>query len=321
MRAYAEAFLSDVASRPNSAEAGIAHRIRGVTHQFAGEYVEARSSLERALALHQSDRDDDLVFDFGLDAGVTGLLCLAIALWPLGEVDRAASFYENAQTQIAAITHAGAIAYGRWFSAVLDLMRRDLVRAARSASELARVAREHNLTMFQAFAVFLEACATASQREFGGLEEMRRGVKLLHDQNVLFFDGLLKIALAEAEAAAGDPDGAVTIIDEALATVEATGYRAFEAELYRVRGELLFRREAPDLRVAEHALQTAVAVARRQETRSFELRAAVSLARLHQSTARPDEACAVLAEALEGFTPTLEMPEIAEAQALLECLA
>jgi tetratricopeptide (TPR) repeat protein len=321
MRAYAEAFLSDVKSSSNSAEAGIAHRICGVTHQFAGEYVEARSSLERALALHQSDRDGDLVFDFGLDAGVTALLCLAFALWPLGEVDRAISCFETAQRQMTTIAHAGALAYGRWFSAAFDLMRRDLVRAARSASELARVAREHNLTMFQAFAVFLEACATASKGELGGLEEMRRGVELLQEQNVLFFDGLLKIALAEAEAGAGDPGGAVTVIDEALATVEATGYRAFEAELYRVRGELLFRREAPGFGGAEQALQTAVTVARRQKTRSFELRAALSLAKLYQSTDRIADARAVLAPALEGFSPTHEMPEIAEAQALLEHLA
>jgi predicted ATPase len=218
---------------------------------------------------------------------------------------------------MAAIAHAGALAYGRWFSAVFDLMRRDLLRAARSASELARVAGERNLTMFQAFAVFLEACATASHGEPGGLEEMRRGVELLHEQNVLFFDGLLKIALAEAEAGAGDPGGAVTIIDEALATVEATGYRAFEAELYRVRGELQFRREVPDFGGAEQALQTAVAVARRQKTRSFELRAAVSLAKLYQSTGRFVEAGAILAPALQGFSPTTEMPEIAEAQAML----
>jgi adenylate cyclase len=131
----------------------------------------------------------------------------------------------------------------------------------------------------------------------------------------------MKIALAEAEAGAGDLARAVSAIDEALATVEATGYRAFEAELYRVRGELLFRREASDIGVAEQALQTAVGVARRQKTRSFELQAALSLAKLYQSTARPDAAQAVLAPALEGFSPTPEMRQIAEAQALLESLA
>ena len=131
------------------------------------------------------------------------------------------------------------------------------------------------------------------------------------------YDGLLKIALAEAEAAAGDPGRAVVILDEALATCDRTGYRAFEAELHRVRGEVLLKRDTANPEPAEEALLTAIAVAKQQGTRSFELRAALSLAKLYQSTARATDAHAVLAPALEGFAPTPEMPEIAEAQALL----
>ncbi len=125
------------------------------------------------------------------------------------------------------------------------------------------------------------------------------------------------MALAEAEAGAGDPDCAVEILDEALAMVDRTGYRAFEADLHRVRGEILLKRDAANLAPAEDAFLTAIAVAKRQATRSFELRAALSLAKLYQSTARPADAHAVLAPALEGFEPTPEMPEIAQAQALL----
>src|SRR5215469_8866438 len=106
MRAYAKAFLNDVRARLDSPEAGIAHRICGVTHQFAGEYAEARRNFERALLLFQPGRDDDLVFQFGLDVGVTVLLCSAIALWPLGEVDRAISLFESAQARMVGITHA-----------------------------------------------------------------------------------------------------------------------------------------------------------------------------------------------------------------------
>ena len=146
---------------------------------------------------------------------------------------------------------------------------------------------------------------------------MRRGVELLREQNVLFFDGLLKIALAEAEAQAGDPDRAVAILDEALATCDRTGHRTFEAELHRARGEMLLKRDPANPAPAEEAFLTAIAVAKQQGTRSFELRAALSLAKLYQSTARPADAHAVLAPALEGFSPTPEMPEIAEAQALL----
>ena len=150
---------------------------------------------------------------------------------------------------------------------------------------------------------------------------MRRGVELLREQNVLLFDGLLKIALAEAEARAGDPDRALAILDEALATCDRTGYRAFEAELHRARGEILLKRDPANPAPAEEAFLTAIAVAKQQGTRSFELRAALSLAKLYQSTGRPADAHAVLAPALEGFSPTPEMPEIAEAQALLAALA
>ena len=116
-------------------------------------------------------------------------------------------------------------------------------------------------------------------------------------------------------------DRAVAILDEALATCERTGYRAFEAELHRARGEMLLKRDPANPAPAEEAFLTAIAVAKQQGTRSFELRAALSLAKLYQSTGRPADAHAVLAPALEGFAPTPEMPEIAEAQALLAALA
>ena len=150
---------------------------------------------------------------------------------------------------------------------------------------------------------------------------MRRGVELLREQNLFAFDGLVQIGLARAEARAGDVDRALTILDEALATCERTGHRSFEAELHRVCGEMLLKRDPANPTPAEEALQAAIAVAKQQGTRSFELRAALSLAKLYQSTGRPAEAHAVLAPALEGFSPTPEMPELSEAQALLAALA
>ena len=83
--------------------------------------------------------------------------------------------------------------------------------------------------------------------------------------DTVIFDGLLSIALAEAEARAGDPDRAITILDEALATVDRTGFRAFEAELHRARGELLIKRYPSDTGSAEEALKRALEVARAQK--------------------------------------------------------
>jgi class 3 adenylate cyclase/tetratricopeptide (TPR) repeat protein len=321
-RAYAEAFLRDVEAKRDSPEAGVAHRTAGITHWFAGEYHEAQDHLERALALFQPGRDDDLTFRFGHDAGVTAMVFLAIVLWPLGDVERARSLIESAQNRSTTVTHVGTHAYEKWLAATFELMRGDVTRAALSAAELARLTREHDLPMWRAYGVFLEGFAGAnSGPPSDGLAAMRRGAELLHEQNVPPLDGLLKVALAEAEARAGDIDRALAILDEALETSERLGHRTFEAELHRVRGEMLLKRDSGNTEPAREALGTAIAVAKQQGTRSFELRAARSLAKLYQSTARPADAHAVLAPALEGFSPTPEMPEIAEAQALMDRLA
>ncbi len=272
--------------------------------------------------MFQPGRDDDLAFRFATDSGVSSMAYLAIASWPLGEVDRSVSLIERMHARMACVSHIGSRSWGTMAAALFELMRGDHPRAVQNALELARLAREHELPMWRAFGVFLEGWATAESGAIGGgLEDMRRGVELLREQNVLFFDGLLKIALAEAEARAGDPDRAVAILDEALATCDRTGYRAFEAELHRARGEILLKRDPANPAPAEDAFLTAIAVAKQQGTRSFELRAALALAKLYQSTGRPADAHAVLAPALEGFAPTPEMPEIAEAQALEAGLA
>ena len=149
---------------------------------------------------------------------------------------------------------------------------------------------------------------------------MRRGVESVRRQNAVVFDGIIKVALAEAEVRVGDLEHALAVLDEALATCERTGHRAFECEIRRARGELLLQRDPSAPVAAEKSLQAAVVLAQRQEARGYELLASLSLAKLYQTTGRLVEAHAVLAPALEVFSPTPEMPEIAEAQALLEVL-
>ena len=322
MRAHAEAFLNDVEARPDSPEAGVARRIAGTTHWFAGEYPEARDHLERALAMFQPGRDDELAFRFGSDQGAVAMLYLALTLWPLGDIGRAASLIGDADARSASFAHIGTRANGSLHAALFGLMRGDLSQIAVNAHKLGRLTREHDLPMWGAWGSFLEGLATVETgTASGGLEDLRRGVELLRDHNIVTFDGLAKIALAEAEARSGDVDRALAILDEALATCERTGHRAFEAELHRARGEILPKRDRSNPAPAEEAFLTAIAVAKQQGTRSFELRAALALAKLYQSTGRHADAHAVLAPALEGFTPTPEMPEIAEAQALLAALA
>jgi predicted ATPase len=318
MRAHSADFLADIATRPDSPEAGVAHRVQGMTHWYAGEFLDARNCVERALARFQPGRDDDLAYRFGVDPGVSGMAYLAFALWSLGEIDRAVSLVERMNARIAGLTHANTLALGTMHGAMFALMSRDRSRAQTRVSELVRILREHDLRLFRALGAFLEGWAAADAGALAdGLEGMRRGVESLREQNAPIFDGLIKIQLSEGEALAGDPERALATVDEALATVERAGFRAFEAELHRVRGEMLLRCDPSNPAPAEEAFVTAIAVTKRQATRSFELRAALSLAKLYCSLGRNADAHSALGSTLEGFAPTPNFPEIGEAAAFL----
>ena len=132
---------------------------------------------------------------------------------------------------------------------------------------------------------------------------------------------LIQGLLAELEAEGQDAEGASSRIDAALALAVETGERWTDALLHRIRGDILRKAHPDDTALAEEAYLTAIAVAREQGARSFGLLAALKLAKLCQSTARPVEAHDILVPALEGFEPTPQSPEIAEARALLEALA
>jgi tetratricopeptide (TPR) repeat protein len=209
---------------------------------------------------------------------------------------------------------------GKMHAAMFGLARGVLPQTASDVAELARIARDHDLKFWRAYGACLEGWVKTMSAPAEGLADMRSGLKLLREQNPVLCVPLLKLALGQSEARAGDLGRAVATLDDALAASDRTGHRAFDAELHRIRGEILLNREPNELAPAEEAFQTAITVAKEQGARSFGLLAALSLAKLCQSNGHLAEAHAVLTPALEGFSPTPEMPQIAEAQALLVAL-
>src|SRR5262249_18126955 len=126
---------------------------------------------------------------------------------------------------------------------------------------------------------------------------------------------------AEAEASAGEIGAGLKRLDDALAELGRTEERWYEAEMHRIRGEILLKRDPADNAAAEQSLQAAIAVAHSQKARSFELRAALSLAKLYHAANCDADAPGVLAWAIEVFPPTEQFPELTEAQALLSGLS
>jgi predicted ATPase len=206
--------------------------------------------------------------------------------------------------------------------ALLHVARRDAATTAPLAETMVRLARVHGMPLYRAYGEFLQPWAQwhLGDRE-GGLAAMRRGIAACHNMGNLVYTTLLQTALAEAEAEAGEIETALATIDPAVALTERTGQRWNEADTHRARGEILFKRDPANTEPAENAFLTAIAVAQQQKAKSFELRAALSLAKFYQSTNRAADAHAVLAPALEGFSPTPEFPEIEQALELFAALA
>jgi hypothetical protein len=154
-----------------------------------------------------------------------------------------------------------------------------------------------------------------------GAAEVRRVLQAFVDQGVKVNLGFYTGLLAQLEAETLGAEAALARIDEALRLSSTVEHRCSLPFLHCLRGEFLLKRNPADPVPAEEAFQTSIAIAKEQGARSPVLLASLAVAKLYQSTARPIEAHAVLAPALEGFAPTPEMPEIAEAMSLSARLA
>ena len=183
--------------------------------------------------------------------------------------------------------------------------------------------REQDLEKtYLATAAIHSAWASAWLDDFkNGATELRLALATYERQGNKFYVPFYMGLLAQIEAETESVDAALGTIEAALALAAETGEHWSDGILHHIRGEVLLKREPPNIAPAEKALLLAIAVAQEQKARTIELRAALSLANIYQTVHRTADAHAVLAPALEGFSPTPELPEIEEAKALLASLA
>jgi predicted ATPase/class 3 adenylate cyclase len=317
MRDLAESLLRD-ARRPKSKEACVAHSVNAATHFFQGEFVATREHAERALAAFDRERDRDLGFPFGQGAGISAAIYSALALWQLGEFELAERHARDMLDLTAESTQHSNVAFGLLHAAWFESIKRNPVGVARFAADGLKVAQEHNLSLWANAAPLFQSWSEARLGdERVGLAKMRRSKANWREQGLNTNVPLFETLSAEVECELGEIEAATASIVLALHESARTGQRWFEAETYRIRGQILLRQNPADPAPAEQSLLAAIAIAKGQGSRSFELRAALVLAGLYRTTGRDFDAQAVLRPALAGFSPTPMFPEIAEAQALL----
>ncbi|WP_035688198.1 adenylate/guanylate cyclase domain-containing protein [Bradyrhizobium sp. Cp5.3] len=315
MRELATAITSAAERRAESPVAAVlAHWTSGVTCWFGGNYLNARTHLERALAIYDAEPDPATFKASALDLPFVIMRFLALVLWPLGKIDRArrlAADAVSAPGEKRALSQANALVH----RAVFDGLCGGMLQQTETILALG-LARDHTMPLYVAAGTYLNGLAKwrAGDR-MAGLADMRLGLTSLHENDCYLCEPFWGMHVAMAEAEAGQVETGLEMLRELIGWTEHSGQRWLDAELHRVRGELLLRHDPPSLSSAEDAFDRALEIARRQQTKTFELRSALGLARMRSSKGRA--ACEGLAAVLAEFDTERGLPEIEEAERLL----
>jgi adenylate cyclase len=296
----------------------ISHWYLGFIFFGVGEFARARQHLTRTLASYEPQQHHRaMVLLRGTDAGLGALAYDACCLWCLGYAERAVLRSREALTLARTLGHAFSSADALTFGGcVFNALARDASALRECAAELTDIASEMEFSSFGATGSVFEGIAFARLGSVPeGIARIRRGLERVEATGTVCVMTLLLGSLAEALAEAGQWSEALATFDEALALADKTGEGFYQAELQRLRAELLL--VSGDPAGAEAGLRRAIKVARKQRARMWELRAATSLGRVLHEQSRDVEARAILARSHGWFTEGFDTAELRAAVAAL----
>jgi predicted ATPase len=300
-----------------------AHMARGTILMAIGDPVAARSHLEEGIALYDPHQHRSHILRFSLDPGAVCLSRASWVLWLLGYPDQALRRSQEALALAHALAHPHNLTIRQMCAAMFHLFRRES-QAARTQVEAAiTLSPGHASRQYQAAGTILQGWCLAEQgRGAEGVAQMQQGLAAYRATGTEMYRPYYLALLADGYGKAGRAEEGLRVLAEALAAVEGTGERWWEAELHRLKGELLLACAGSRQRwlEAEGCFQQACEVARHQQARSLELRAAASLSRLWQRQGKRTAARQRLADVYGWFAEGFDTADLQEANALLaEC--
>ena len=295
-----------------------AHNAASYDHIVAGRPAVAMAHIERCLELYDPTVHARLALLYGADPAVECHQWAAVATWLLGYPDRARNHAGEACRLAHELGYPNDMFEASWCAVVVHVLCRDAEQIRKHIDALFGVCDQYGLARVTAHAAIIDGWLVAQQgASVSAIAQIREGLAEISAAKDPFFSSLL----AETLAGLGDTAAALEAASEALDSARLTGDLEYESELVRVRGELLLRTDpsAADDSVsdAESTFVEALAIARQQQAKSFELRAAISLARLWQSRGQQAQARSLLVETYGWFTEGHDTHDLETAAAML----
>jgi predicted ATPase len=297
-----------------------AHHALWPTALYRGELAAARGHLEQGMALYDLEEHRSHAFLYGgHDPGSCCQSYTAWTVWALGYPDQALQASRRALALARELAHPASLAAAFSFAAVFHQFRREWEAVHELAEALIALATEQGDAERLARGTILRGWVLYVQGQGAeGLAQMRQGLAALQATGGAVRRQLFLPLLAEAYAGIGQSAEGLHVLAEGLAAVEDTGGRFYEAELYRLTGEILCKQALPDEDHADTCFRRALDVARGQQAKALELRAAMSLSRLWQQQGKRAEAYELLAPIYGWFTEGFDTADLQDAEALLE---
>jgi predicted ATPase/class 3 adenylate cyclase len=322
-RAYelADQLLPRAQSARDPALLMYAHLALGNTLLFMGHLLSAREHLELAISLYDPERHRPLAFRYGgNDPRVVGLSRASWTLWLLGYPDQALERGNGALALAQGLSQPQSLAFAKISVGRLHQFRGDVRAVQENMESLITLCAEYGLTNWLVYATIVRGWAMAEQgRTQEGIAQIQEALANTHAPgwSEIYRPYYLSL-LAEACGEAGRLDEGLSALTEALATADEHENRHYEAEMHRLKGELLLKQDDTNATAAQSCFEHAVEIARRQSAKALELRATMSLARLLRETNRRDEARTMLAEIYNWFTEGFDTADLKDAKALLD---
>ena len=291
---------------------------QGFVSFLRGDYGVATEHFKRAREDYDRDRHLPLTRLTGYDLRVFASAMSAMMVWQQGYPDQAEATAQKAVDEADALQHIESAVIARCLHAWVLLMRREFADAVQSAEAAVDISKRQKLNFLEGLARTMRGLANSAVNEDdGGIEAYRKGCELMIEAGARFLATGVLASGAEACLRAGHPDAAKSALDIAFRVKDEIGERCWEAEMQRLRGEVSVGSNESE---AEQHFQDALQTARSQEAKSFELRAATSLARLWQKQGKQSDALELLAPVYDWFTEGLDTGDLKEADSLLKAL-
>ena len=300
----------------------VGHRLMGMSLLFTGDVAASRTHLDRAIALYNPIEHRPLVSRFGQDIGVAILSFRSLALWILGYPVAALVDIAHALKDAREIGQAATLMYALTNTSLTLIFIGSYATAKERLDELLALANEKSAVYWKARGLVLQGCVLSATGEASdAVQIITSGLTTYRSTGAIVQLPSSLSSLARLCRKWANIDDASRCVGEAMTAIETTKETLCEAEVNRIAGEIALMSPEPDAAKAEAYFERALAVARQQQAKSWELRAAMSIARLWRDQGKPQQARELLAPVYGWFTEGFDTLDLKEAKALLEELA